>query len=166
MRKIKILHVVRDLAYVGGAEIYLKDLVVYQSKNKNLEIYLYSVDSLGESAVQLCNENNISILGINNNRYQWYGFGLIYEIKKLSKKKLSRTASMALGLGEIQGYLKGQSDLTQALDLLKQHTRNYAKRQLSWFRHEKDVKRISVEVGESPKVTAAKIMDDWKKGAH
>lgn len=90
--------------------------------------------------------------------------GLVAEVKKLSRKKLSKTASMALGLSEVQAYLKGQCPLPQALDLLKQHTRNYAKRQLSWFRHEKDVRMIPVAVDESPKVTAAKILDDWKKG--
>jgi tRNA dimethylallyltransferase len=82
--------------------------------------------------------------------------GLVAEVKKMSRKKLSKTASMALGLSEVQTYLKGQSTLPQALDLLKQHTRNYAKRQLSWFRHEKDVRMIPVAVDEAPKATPLK----------
>jgi tRNA dimethylallyltransferase len=33
-------------------------------------------------------------------------------------------------------YIDGKYKLDEAVDLIKQHTRNYAKRQLTWFRHQ------------------------------
>ncbi len=89
--------------------------------------------------------------------------GLVKEVKKLARKKLSRTASMALGLSEVGAYLDGQKTWQEALELLKQHTRNYAKRQLSWFRHEKEVRMIPVALRETPKQIAAKILKDWAR---
>ena len=70
--------------------------------------------------------------------------GLIAEAKKLNKKKLSQTAQMALGIREIGQYLSGSLTLVEAAEHLKKNTRHYAKRQLSWFRHEKGVEPISV----------------------
>jgi len=85
--------------------------------------------------------------------------GLVREVERALKKDLSQTASMALGIREIQG-----SPLKEAVVLLKQHTRNYAKRQLSWFRHEKGVVPVPVGKDESPKVTAQKILERWERG--
>jgi len=42
----------------------------------------------------------------------------------------------ALGVGEFAAYLRGESDLPAALQAAQQATRNYAKRQLTWFRHQ------------------------------
>ena len=44
------------------------------------------------------------------------------------------TAMQAIGYKEIVNYLDGKMSFTEASDLLKQNTRNYAKRQLTWFR--------------------------------
>ncbi|MCX5692478.1 MAG: tRNA (adenosine(37)-N6)-dimethylallyltransferase MiaA [Candidatus Omnitrophica bacterium] len=60
--------------------------------------------------------------------------GIVREVKKLSKKKLSLTARKALGYGEVLGYLKGRYSLEKAKELLKKNTRHFAKRQLTWFR--------------------------------
>ena len=60
--------------------------------------------------------------------------GLAAEVKKLSKKRLSKTARMALGYKEVLGYIRGEYDLDEAKDILKMNTRRFAKRQLAWFR--------------------------------
>jgi tRNA dimethylallyltransferase len=88
--------------------------------------------------------------------------GLVEEVRELSKKKLSLTAGVALGIREIQNYLSGNLTLEEAKELLKKNTRHYAKRQLSWFRHEKGVETVSVEPGESPSKTADKILKLWR----
>ena len=61
--------------------------------------------------------------------------GIIEETKNLIAKygRLS-TITETIGYKEILTYLDGTSSLEEALDKLKQHTRNYAKRQLTWFR--------------------------------
>ena len=98
--------------------------------------------------------------------------GLVKEVQRALKKKLSLTASTALGIREIGAYLNGDEGangrsplLRDAIDLLKQHTRNYAKRQLSWFRHEKGVIPVPVSADEKPRETAHKILELWKEGA-
>lgn len=94
--------------------------------------------------------------------------GLVKEVERALKKKLSPTASMALGIREIGAYLNGNAgaqraaSLHEAIASLKQHTRNYAKRQLSWFRHEKGVVGVGVAPDEKPKETARKILGLWE----
>ena len=67
--------------------------------------------------------------------------GLINETKTLLAKgydeKLPSMSS--LGYPEMIKYIKGELTLDQALELLQKNTRNYAKRQLTWFRREPNV---------------------------
>jgi len=91
--------------------------------------------------------------------------GLLAEVKKLQKKKLSQTAMMALGFREMCAHLEGRMTLPEALELLRKNTRHYAKRQLSWFRHERDVQTISVAQNDTAKASADKILKDWEHAA-
>ena len=73
--------------------------------------------------------------------------GLIPEIEDLLARGYLRpetTAAQAIGYKELIGALKGQKTLETATDELKQYSRNYAKRQLTWFRNTAD--KISVYV--------------------
>ena len=61
--------------------------------------------------------------------------GLIEETEELLKKHgRIKNFICTIGYQEILTYLDGKSTLDEALDKLKQHSRNYAKRQLTWFR--------------------------------
>lgn len=61
--------------------------------------------------------------------------GLIEETQYLLKKHgRIKNFICTIGYQEILTYLDGTATLEEALDKLKQHTRNYAKRQLTWFR--------------------------------
>ncbi|MFA6992774.1 MAG: tRNA (adenosine(37)-N6)-dimethylallyltransferase MiaA [Candidatus Gracilibacteria bacterium] len=61
--------------------------------------------------------------------------GLIKEVRALLKKYDPDLPSMSsLGVKEIIPYLRGETTLDQATELLKKNTRNYAKRQMTWFR--------------------------------
>ncbi len=61
--------------------------------------------------------------------------GLIEETQNLLKKHgRIKNFVCTIGYKEILTYLDGEAALNEALDKLKQHTRNYAKRQLTWFR--------------------------------
>lgn len=61
--------------------------------------------------------------------------GIVEETKALIEKhgRISNIID-TIGYKEILTYLDGESTQEEALDKLKQHTRNYAKRQLTWFR--------------------------------
>ena len=65
--------------------------------------------------------------------------GILDEVKKLSKKKMSITARGALGYKEVSGYLNGKYALEEAKDLLKKNTRHFAKRQMTWFSRDKRI---------------------------
>ncbi len=65
--------------------------------------------------------------------------GLIDEVKGLMNSGYTRdlTSMQAIGYKEIIRYLNSEYTLDEAVELLKRNSRNYAKRQLTWFRREK-----------------------------
>lgn len=62
--------------------------------------------------------------------------GLIDEVKKLKRQGLTKAdqSMNAIGYKEILSYLDGEINLDEAVNLIKQHTRNYAKRQMTFIR--------------------------------
>lgn len=69
--------------------------------------------------------------------------GLIVETKQLLAKYPDNPPALtSLGYQEIGTYLNGEATLDQALQEFKKHTRNYAKRQLTWFRKTKPLYSI------------------------
>jgi tRNA dimethylallyltransferase len=85
--------------------------------------------------------------------------GLVDEVKRLSRKRLSKTASCAIGIKELSGYLEGAYDLEEARRLMQRNSRRYAKRQLTWFRKDKRIKWINIKYEDRPQEIAARI---WK----
>lgn len=73
--------------------------------------------------------------------------GLVEEVKKLLEKGYSRNLVSMQGLGykEIAASLEGEISLEEAVERIKRDTRHFAKRQLTWFRREKDVIWIEME---------------------
>lgn len=71
--------------------------------------------------------------------------GVVEEVKRLKQKQLSLTAEKALGVKEISALLEGRATEDQAREELKKNTRNYAKRQLTWFRADKRITWIDAD---------------------
>lgn len=67
--------------------------------------------------------------------------GLLEEVKHLQNKGYNRNMVSMQGLGykEILAYLDGECTLDEAVAVIKRDTRHFAKRQITWFRREKDV---------------------------
>lgn len=67
--------------------------------------------------------------------------GLVEEVRMLLEKGYSRELPSMLGLGykEIADYLSGDCSLEEAVELIKRDTRHFAKKQLTWFKRERDV---------------------------
>ncbi len=57
------------------------------------------------------------------------------------------TAAQAIGYKEMLGAVRGEITLGEAADQIKQATRNYAKRQLTWFRHNGNATSVFVDDG-------------------
>ncbi len=83
--------------------------------------------------------------------------GLVREVKRLLKLKLSRTAACAIGIKELKGYFDGSYGLEEAKRLIKRNTRLYAKRQMTWFRKDKRINWIEVGEKEKPSAVANRI---------
>lgn len=72
--------------------------------------------------------------------------GLIEEVQKLYDRGCRRemTAMQGLGYKEILNYLSGEWSLEKAAEELKKGTRHFAKRQITWFKREKNVEWIDL----------------------
>lgn len=64
--------------------------------------------------------------------------GLLDEVKSLIPHR-NLNALNTVGYSELFDHFDGKIDLESALDLIKQNTRHFAKRQLTWFRKDKDI---------------------------
>lgn len=74
--------------------------------------------------------------------------GLLEEVKRLKEMGYHRGMVSMQGLGykELLAYLDGEYPLEEAIRILKRDTRHFAKRQLTWFRREKDTIWLNKEV--------------------
>jgi tRNA dimethylallyltransferase len=84
--------------------------------------------------------------------------GLVEEVKNLLNNGINDgSASMqAIGYKEIAAHLSGGCSLDEAISAIKKATRNYAKRQETWFKRYKDAVRINM-TGKKPAEAAAEI---------
>lgn len=94
-------------------------------------------------------------IGLTRNRAELYGLiekrvdsmlekGFIDEVKNLLTMQPGKTALQAIGYKEITSFLKGAVCLKDAVALIKQSTRNYAKRQITWFKKEEAISWLDV----------------------
>lgn len=80
--------------------------------------------------------------------------GLEKETEWLWKQPNTDTIRQAIGYKEIVPYLAGDITREQALSALQQGTRRYAKRQLSWFRHQEWLQPLYMDTDNDPLTTA------------
>ena len=78
--------------------------------------------------------------------------GLVNEVQSLldNPRGLSKQAKQALGYKEVIQYLDGGLTLDDAKEMVKQSTRRFAKRQMTWFRSFPDVQWLETEEHEGP----------------
>ena len=93
--------------------------------------------------------------------------GLLEEVRELASRGLTAelSAGQAIGYKELLAALVGETSLEEAVELVKRRTRRYAKRQLSWFRHDGRVRWIDLDetsLGQA----ATRIVEDAGREAH
>lgn len=88
--------------------------------------------------------------------------GLLEEVRSLYDKGFlsSGTASAAIGYKELIDYIEGRCSLNQAVDNLKLASRRYAKRQLTWFRHEKGARVIYADMPDGAMKSAEQMLSE------
>jgi tRNA dimethylallyltransferase len=110
-----------------------------------LEVYQTSGESLSRRRSELVYD--AAVIGLTMPRQLLYAridqrvdamfaAGLVDEVSDLLARGVSPAAQAIQGIGykEIVAYLRGETDLTAAAAAIKQATRNFAKRQLTWFK--------------------------------
>ena len=92
--------------------------------------------------------------------------GLVDEVKRLIDDgyvaEIERLRS--LGYREMAAYLRGETSLEEAVELMKRNTRRYAKRQLTWFRGDSRVQWLKAGGGKSAGSLADEVVGLVKKG--
>ena len=83
--------------------------------------------------------------------------GLLDEIISLPKN-ISGTAKKAIGIQQTQLHLEGETSLDECIDSIQRSSRNYAKRQTTWFKREKGFQNICLEKKDDPNSTVEKII--------
>ena len=105
------------------------------SKEKTNKI-LYDVITIG-----LTTDRNILYEKINERVDKMLETGLLDEARKIYKSGIRTKAVLTpIGYKELFPYFEGKENLDNAILLMKQNSRHYAKRQYTWFLHQMDVK--------------------------
>jgi tRNA dimethylallyltransferase len=88
--------------------------------------------------------------------------GWVDEVRALMARGLEQNAMamQAAGYRELAAHLHGELSLEEAVNRIKTRTRQLARRQLTWFRHEPDVTWIEIERDELPETTAQRIFKE------
>jgi tRNA dimethylallyltransferase len=82
---------------------------------------------------------------INKRVDKMFDLGAVDEVKGSLNKKISMTAEKIIGIKEIKGYLESKSSLEEAKEKIKQNTRRFAKRQITWFKKDSRIEWIDAE---------------------
>lgn len=113
---------------------YTENKPVSEKKDKQNQIphLLYAIDF----------ERQVLYQRINERVDRMIGEGLLNEVKFLLNSGLDFSYQSMQGIGykEFKDYFNDDADLEKIIELIKQHTRNYAKRQQTWFRRLKTCK--------------------------
>ena len=82
--------------------------------------------------------------------------GLVREVRGLLTRPqgLGRTARQALGYQEVIGHLEGTLTLPAMIEAIQMHTRQFAKRQHTWFRNLEECRPLRIQGNESPREIA------------
>jgi len=82
--------------------------------------------------------------------------GFLAEVEALADRDLSRTASQALGYKELLLHVRGELALDEALELAKQRTRRFARRQQRWFRRDPRIEWLDFD---APEHLAVRVLE-------
>ena len=117
--------VVRALSFIKGTGKLFSDYKLSQEPAFDAKIILLE-----------CERNEL-YKKINTRVDTMLKKGLINEVKSLMDMGLNISCQSMQGIGykEVYKYLTGEAELDETIDKIKQNTRNYAKRQITWFKH-------------------------------
>lgn len=103
---------------------------------------------------------------INKRVDEMIASGLIEEVKEIVDKfgEDVNVVLQTVGYKEVIEYLKGKINYDEMIELIKRNTRRYAKRQLTWFRKDKNIQWIDVQSEEDLNRVAEQILNKISEG--
>ena len=115
----------------------------YSLKEKNSKLIYDDVIFIGLTT------NRENLYNIINNRVdKMIDNGMLEEVKKIYDLNIRSKAIMTpIGYKELFEYFDGNIKYEEAINLIKQRSRRYAKRQYTWFNHQMDIKWFEVDYG-------------------
>ena len=150
----------------GDTQRILRGLEVALMGGKTLSDRWREIEGVGFKGqiqmIRLSMDRNRLYERIDKRVEQMIEQGLIGEIRELLEKGYGRKtpALGTLGYLEILDYLDGVHSLEEAKDQIKRRTRRFAKRQNTWFRRDRRLRELDLDVwGESGVVT--RIIEEW-----
>ncbi len=89
----------------------------------------------------------------------FFDSGLIEEVRALQAgaRPLSPVAAQAIGYREVTAMLAGQATLDETIDRIQTRSRQFAKRQATWFRGLEEVRAFPVAPGEDAETVAGRL---------
>ncbi len=124
--------VIRALEFYHENNIPLSEHNAEQKENESPYNFAYYV---------LNDDRDVLYDRINKRVDLMFEKGLVDEVKGLGLDKANQSMQ-GIGYKEVLDYLNGDLSLEETKELIKKNTRHFAKRQLTWFRHEKVVQMI------------------------
>jgi tRNA dimethylallyltransferase len=96
---------------------------------------------------------------INARVDKMFADGLVEETRRLLAHGLeqNKTAMQAIGYRQVVEHLRGERSLPETIELVKIKTRQFAKRQMTWFRKQASIKWIELKPEDSPASVAALV---------
>jgi tRNA dimethylallyltransferase len=90
--------------------------------------------------------------------------GLVEETRQLLPLGLdqNRTAAQALGYRQVIEHVRGDRGLLETIELVKLRTRQFAKRQITWFKKQPGCKPVDLLPDESLPLIAARLTSEWQ----
>ncbi|MDA0577085.1 MAG: tRNA (adenosine(37)-N6)-dimethylallyltransferase MiaA [Verrucomicrobia bacterium] len=94
---------------------------------------------------------------------EMYDQGFVAEVERLRQEHatLSATASQAIGYAEVLSLLDGRCSIADAVRRTTERTRQYAKRQRTWFERQANVVWIAITPDEAVPSIGARVMAQW-----
>ena len=90
--------------------------------------------------------------------------GLVEETQRMLGLGLAdnRVALQALGYRQVEEHLRGERGLAETVELVKARTRQFARRQRTWFRHQAAARWLELSPSETPEATATLLGAEWR----
>ncbi len=124
----------RALIFFESHGVSISTFQTNKKKQRSFDIEKYAIDI---SRHQLYENINLRV------EKMWQD-GLLDEVKSLHPFKELKNLQ-TIGYKEVFSLLEHKMDEKMCIEKIKQHSRNYAKRQLTWFKHQDDYEWISAE---------------------